>query len=849
MLKKTLLGVTALGLTIPAFADTPYDLIRPVYPLTWDAAAFDQFDVSVTQKTGMLPAEKTPESYKANAFIPESLDQAYLDALNSHISPIRVNQAGYLSTDSERRFYFVGAATEFEVVDADGKSLSPAVTGKFTSSSAKTLSSWTIVAGTDATTLDNKRYKVDFTGPSGDVQIGNIPQGVPTDKRLRIKVGNEISSTFIVSDDTYSMVRDAILKFYGIQRSGNSESWFHAPSHTKDGSANFVDEVNGGDVSGLTSQEGALQGGWYDCGDHLKESQTMSYAFMVAAVMAATNPEKDSDRYAYNHSETVKTDGIPDVLREAKHGADFFISSYKLANGVIDNMAVSVGDFGADHGYWGLPEDQDAITTARRGGASERALRLGELGSNISGMIAAGLALLSKEYAAFDPEYAKNCLKIAEEMYDFAKSLAQGKSSYGDGKPFKYNLKPAGWGTPAYNGNNEFYDDLALASVALLYATEKKQYADDMIRDKKLFEGQQSKKVTGCFEGGWFMSPECGLFKNRKNTSWANAHAYALYALYKLILADKEKSTKIYGLTEEEWQNTVENSIADMISNLSSVFTSGAGMSSFQFFKGESDGVLSNVSYDPIWFSMYTDQDWTYNRYAAGNIFELLAYAEVAADIEKKKISLPNFGTTSLNAPEMRKLGVNLLNYLLGMNPWDVSFVYGVGDKNDAHPHHRAANPEGRNLGKEYKYRVPVGGLFGGMVPYATNSISPSMMSWEDYHLSETCLDASATMLAATTLVANPARASSTTKINGQKVNRKVDASVSLAGQNLQIYASGRSQKMVQIFDLLGNSVYKNRFESENLNVPLNAIRHKGALQVRVTSGNKLAAVKSIFVK
>jgi hypothetical protein len=93
---------------------------------------------------------------------------------------------------------------------------------------------------------------------------------------------------------------------------------------------------------------------------------------------------------------------------------------------------------------------------------------------------------------------------------------------------------------------------------------------------------------------------------------------------------------------------------------------------------------------------------------------------------------------------------------MFGMNPWDISLVYGIGDKNDAHPHHRASNPEGKNApGLSYKYRPPVGGLLGGITPDKTNSWIPSSKSWEDYHISETCLDASATLLSALTLVSN----------------------------------------------------------------------------------------------
>ena len=45
-------------------ATTPYDLIRPTWPLSWDATVFETFDTTITQKTGMLPASKTPESFK-----------------------------------------------------------------------------------------------------------------------------------------------------------------------------------------------------------------------------------------------------------------------------------------------------------------------------------------------------------------------------------------------------------------------------------------------------------------------------------------------------------------------------------------------------------------------------------------------------------------------------------------------------------------------------------------------------------------------------------------------------------------------------------------------------------------
>ena len=763
--KKNLAAVLMAATTVLAAVTqeqpTPYDLIRPTWPLTWDESVFDGYDTTVTKKHNMVPKNRTPASFQPNAIIPDTLNQAYLDAINVKMSPIRVNQAGYMESDPEKQFYYVGAATEFEVVDVNGLSLKPKVTGTFTSTGKSISSDWTIIAGTNAATNDQKRYQVDITGQSGMVQRGFIPsEGLATDTRYRIKVGNDISSTFIISNRVYSMVRSAALKFYGINRSGNGESWFHPASHTLDGGGPIVTGAE--DVRGSFNEAlaGTLEGGYYDCGDHLKESQTQMYAFMVAAVMAATNPDADEDVYAYNQGETVNTDGVPDMLREAKHGADYVLRAYVRAKGVIDDMALSVGNFGSDHGWWGRPENQDKLpinnsaAATDRGGPVSRTVRLGEIGANIGGETAAGLAILAKDYAMYDKDFADSCLMVAEKMYDFAKSLATGKSTYDGGKPFVNNKEAAGWSSPAYNGNNEFYDDLALASVALLYATGKKEYADDMLRNKNMVPGQEYMDGPGFFQGGWFVTNNKGFFKDVKNTSWANAYSYALYALYKLILADKTKATTIYGLTEDEWSHAIEDCVMDMIANLGDM-SYGQGTGRIQLPGSNSIWKPSSITYDDLWYTMHTDQTWIYNRYQAGNIFEVLAYADVTKDIADKGYVLPQVGSPDWKSDEMHQLAINQLNYLLGVNPWDVSYILGIGDKNDNHPHHRAANPEGKNQpGANYKYNPPVGALYGGIAPGLMNSMVPDNKSWEDYHKSETCIDAAATLVSSGALAA-----------------------------------------------------------------------------------------------
>ncbi|MCQ2101902.1 MAG: glycoside hydrolase family 9 protein [Fibrobacter sp.] len=750
---------------------TPYDLIRPIWPMTWDTAAtdnggtvesFSSYQPFTKKRNTVPPVGSVPQDFKPNGLIPDSLNQAFRDAQNVRIGRIRINQAGYLPEDDEKQFYYVSAGTcaeTYVVVDLEGNPVSEPAT--LTSSGKATTSSWSIRAGSDAATANQGRYRVDGQGPEGTVCIGHLADvgGLETETRYRIKILDQYSATFIISDKVFSMVRDATLKFYGINRSGNSESWFHKPSHVKDGGGTVV--VNAekpAAVEGFTSQEGALQGGWYDCGDHLKESQTQAYAFMVLAVMAVANPDRDEDHYAYNMGETVNTDGIPDILREAKHGADFFLRAYRFAKGVIDNMPVSVGHFGFDHSWWGRPENQDNLppTLRGRGGPHERDVRLGELGSNISGQIAAGLALLSVNYATYDKAFADSCLMVAEELYDFAKNLALGKKSYGLAKydkstnqPYVYNTVPAGWSTPAYNGNNEYHDDLAMAAWALHYATYAKtgdmSYLEDAISNKEMVTG------TGIgadkFPGGWMGSSSNGMLKSSKNTSWANAYTYALYGFYRVLLRDTETAAK-YGISEKDRLSYSEKILYTMAANISYLQKEGSNSIDLPNPNNE---VPLKLSYTDLWYNMQTDQTWIYNRYQSGNIFEVLAYSEIAKDFEGVK--LPAKGAQNWNSAAMKKLGMNQLNYMLGVNPWDISFLLGVGDKNDAHPHHRAANPEGRNMpGSVYNYNPPVGALFGGVTPDDINIMDPDTLSWANYHIAETCIDGTAMFVASNTV-------------------------------------------------------------------------------------------------
>ena len=144
------------------------------------------------------------------------------------------------------------------------------------------------------------KYTLSGAVTSGTIFEGSIPD-LPEGK-YRLKAGSDESSPFVIHPDVYNMVKDALLKFYGVNRCGDSKSWFHPGCHLKD----------------------SVTGGWHDCGDHLKEGATMSYTAAVLGLAASVFADRDDDVYNADQGITRTTDGIPDILYEANMGQILF---------------------------------------------------------------------------------------------------------------------------------------------------------------------------------------------------------------------------------------------------------------------------------------------------------------------------------------------------------------------------------------------------------------------------------------------------------------------------------------------------------------------------------------------
>lgn len=695
--------------------------------------------------------------------IPVDGDRKALDSALARPSRVRVNQAGYRLRDVAEglaRVRYFGTASTFSVLKEGAAN--PAATGMFAALGFQAGTSLTVCEQlvVDSYSFPIPRCLIDSDTlktsiPVGSVQEGVLPADLPAG-RWRVVVGTDSSSWFQVTDSVYGWVRDAAVRYFGLARSGDS-SWFHGPSHMLDGS--------------LDGAAGAYKEGWYDGGDHLKEPQAMSMTLATLATLAATHPDRDADRWGAVHRADQPLDGVPDVLKEARWGATFFMNSW-IRNGRTTGdtlghagMVTGIGDFGKDHGYWGLPELQDFITTAGRGGANERIVRR-ELGANTLGDVAAGLALLSVQWRSRDAAWADDALAAAKSMYEWAKNHRVVVSS------------------PAYNGAgaDKVNGNLALAATALSWATRDPIYLNDLAYDKTIGSHFNSIQSQSSFEGGWMVMSNPNLLKGGSNTDWANRHALTLFAFARLVLLDSNTAVACGVRSEAERQLLLRRTLAGMQLNLEAI--SGTGTNAFDLPELDPNGAGNAVRSGNDWGELFVQQDWTAPGLVAGNAAELLMYADVARDLRQGSGGA-NLASVAWPVAAATSLALRQTDWILGLNRWDMSLMAGVGAKNQQDAHHRAANPDGSNTKTSYVYRAPVGGLWG-FSPAETGKIK---VAWNDYVHSEATLPGQVQLLSAAYLLTPSAPGPSS------GFHRAVP------GKNWQMVAQARSHRVLARVD------------------------------------------------
>ena len=349
-----------------------------------------------------------------------------------------------------------------------------------------------------------------------------------------------------------------------------------------------------------------LSKGWFDAGDHVKFNLPMAYS----ATMLEWGMIEAKDAY-------IKANAYSFAKKQIRYVLDYFMNAYNQrgAGSSDDIVYYQVGDPGADHVFWGPPQD---MTMNRPTYSCDKDNPCSEVSAEMAAAMAAGYIIFKDE----DPAYAAKLLEEAKGVYAFADSY-KGNEGY----------KAANGYYTSYSG---YWDELAWGAIWLYKATGESSY---LAKAKEYVEKSQS-----------------AIY-------WAQNWDNVSVGTY-LLLAKITKESKYYQKLDthmDNWLNKLE----------------------------KTDGGL-----------VFLNQ-WGSLRYASTTAFIALSYSDIVTGAKKQ--SYINFAKKQIN-------------YILGDNPRNASYVVGVGKNYPINPHQRAAHdsPEHNIDSPANNRHLLIGALVGG---------------------------------------------------------------------------------------------------------------------------------------
>lgn len=244
-------------------------------------------------------------------------------------------------------------------------------------------------------------------------------------------VGSESSLPFSIGNDLYNSIPDTLLRFFAVQRCGETSPLLHGPCHLLDGT-----RIKEAPEDTLKLD---LTGGWHDAADYIKFLLTTSFSSYMLLLTDELFPQSISDRNG---------DGLSDALEEARIGLEWMMKMHYNP----DRLLTQVQDHRDHLPVWRLP-DFDPMVADRPAYYRPSRAQCG----TFAAAMAIGKVVFSR---AGEDSFATLCLQHAREVY------LLGKSDLPDGS--------TGPDSMYYDKTAE--DNMALAAVELFRATGDSSY-------------------------------------------------------------------------------------------------------------------------------------------------------------------------------------------------------------------------------------------------------------------------------------------------------------------------------------------------------------------------------------
>jgi len=270
------------------------------------------------------------------------------------------------------------------------------------------------------------------------------------------------SPTFRIDDDVYNGTADFLLNYMRQQRCGYNP-FLKDSCHTHDGYIIYHPTLDSTFIN--------VVGGWHDASDYLQYVTTSANATYQMLFAYLKNPEAFGD--SYDKDGNKGANGIPDILDEVKWGVDWLLKMNPEKELMFNQIADD-----RDHQGFRLPTEDPVrygkglerpvyFATGKPQGVFKYQNRSTGLAST-AGKFSSVFSLASKVLEKYYPELSKTLLQKSKEAY-----------TIGRNNPGVCQTAPCL--SPYFYEEDNFVDDMELASVQLSNITGDKSYLSDAI--------------------------------------------------------------------------------------------------------------------------------------------------------------------------------------------------------------------------------------------------------------------------------------------------------------------------------------------------------------------------------
>ncbi|CAN1180515.1 Endoglucanase 8 [Linum perenne] len=318
-----------------------------------------------------------------------------------------------------------------------------------------------------------------------------------------------------------------------------------------------------------------------------------------------------------------------------------------------------VGDPYADHNCWERPEDMD---TARTTFAVSKEFP----GSEVSGEIAAALAASSVAFRGVDRLYSSKLLTRAKTVFRFADTYRG-----------SYNSSIGKWVCPFYCDFSGYEDELVWAAAWLFKATKAKDYWSYVVKNA----GELDKMELKSTDGFTYSGETLGEFGWDTKTAGIN-----------VLVASQLKPNNATDTTA--FTPAADKFICSILPESPTV--------AVQFSPG---GLLFKSG-------------GSNTQHVTSVSFLFIAYAR---HLQRHK-RVVNCGHVAVNHVRLLDFARSQVDYLLGTNPLNLSYMVGYGSKYPQKIHHRASSlPSIRTRGRKI-------GCQGGTQYFGSSAPNPNRL-------------------------------------------------------------------------------------------------------------------------